>query len=82
MTTQHPEVDADHIDDKPRSRTVRGSRLLQDRFSAEELQAMIDLYCSGTSARMVAERYGGRPTLGQAAPACPWCTARPPDIAS
>ena len=34
------------------------SRLLRDRFSAEELQAMIDLYRSGTLARIVAERYG------------------------
>lgn len=34
------------------------SRLLQDRFSAEELQAMVDLYRSGAPARMVAERYG------------------------
>jgi hypothetical protein len=29
---------------------------LRDRFSAEELQAMIDRYRSGDTARMVAER--------------------------
>jgi hypothetical protein len=33
------------------------SRWLGDRFSAEELQAMIDLYCSGAPAREVAETY-------------------------
>lgn len=37
---------------------VRTARLLRDRFSAEGLQAMIDLYRSGTPARIVAERYG------------------------
>ncbi|MGH3974832.1 MAG: helix-turn-helix domain-containing protein, partial [Pseudonocardiaceae bacterium] len=45
----------------PRAAEERGrsrSRWLRDRFSAEELQAMIDLYRSGTPARMVAERYG------------------------
>lgn len=45
------------------SRTVEESnrsrlRLLRDRFSAEELQSMIDLFRSGTPARIVAERYG------------------------
>lgn len=34
------------------------SRWLRDRFSAGELQAMIDLYRSGVPARVVAERYG------------------------
>lgn len=33
------------------------SRWLRDRFSAEELQTMIDLYCSGVPAREVAETY-------------------------
>jgi transposase len=33
-------------------------RLLWDRFSVEELQAMIDLYRSGMLVHMVAERYG------------------------
>lgn len=31
---------------------------LRDRFSAEDLQAMIDLYRSGTTARQVAEKFG------------------------
>jgi len=34
------------------------SRWLRERFSAEELQAMIDLYRSGAPARVVAEQYG------------------------
>lgn len=33
------------------------SRWLRDRFPAEELQAMIDLYCAGAPAREVAEKY-------------------------
>lgn len=33
------------------------SRWLRDRFSAEELQAMVDLYCSGVPAGEVAEKY-------------------------
>jgi len=38
--------------------TVIRSRRLRDRFSPEDLQAMIDLYRSGTTARQVAEKYG------------------------
>jgi hypothetical protein len=38
-------------------RVVR-SRRLRDRFSAEDLQAMIDLYRSGTTAKQVAEKFG------------------------
>ena len=34
-----------------------GSRRLHDRFSSEDLQAMIDLYRSGTTARQVAEKF-------------------------
>ncbi|MGH3871311.1 MAG: helix-turn-helix domain-containing protein [Pseudonocardiaceae bacterium] len=34
------------------------SRWLRHRFTAEERQAMIDLYRSGAPARVVAERYG------------------------
>jgi DNA-directed RNA polymerase specialized sigma24 family protein len=34
------------------------SRRLDDRFSPEDLQAMIDLYRSGVTAREVAEKFG------------------------
>jgi len=34
------------------------SRRLRDRFSAEDLQVMINLYRSGTTARQVAEMFG------------------------
>lgn len=34
------------------------SRWLRHRFTAEDQQAMIDLYRSGAPARVVAERYG------------------------
>lgn len=34
------------------------SRRLRDRFSSEDLQTMIDLYRSGTTARQVAEKFG------------------------
>jgi hypothetical protein len=34
------------------------SRRLHDRFSSEDLQAMIDLYRSGITAREVAEKFG------------------------
>jgi helix-turn-helix resolvase-like protein len=34
------------------------SRRLCDRFSPEDLQTMIDLYRSGTTARQVAEKFG------------------------
>ncbi|MGH3937397.1 MAG: helix-turn-helix domain-containing protein [Pseudonocardiaceae bacterium] len=33
------------------------SRRLRDRFSSEDLQSMIDLYRSGTTASQVAERF-------------------------
>jgi DNA-directed RNA polymerase specialized sigma24 family protein len=38
--------------------TVVRSRRLRDRFSPQDLQAMIDLYRSGTTARRVAESFG------------------------
>jgi helix-turn-helix resolvase-like protein len=38
--------------------SVVRSRRLRDRFSSEDLQSMIDLYQSGTTARQVAERFG------------------------
>jgi hypothetical protein len=38
-------------------RAVR-SRRLRDRFSQEELQIMINLYRSGTTARQVADKFG------------------------
>jgi DNA invertase Pin-like site-specific DNA recombinase len=34
------------------------SRRLRDRFSSDELQTMIDLYKSGTTAKQVAEKFG------------------------
>ena len=34
------------------------SRRLRDRFSPQDLQAMIDLYRSGTTAKQVAEKFG------------------------
>jgi hypothetical protein len=34
------------------------SRRLRDRFSAEDLQVMIDLYRSGTTARQITEMFG------------------------
>ena len=33
-------------------------RRLRDRFSSADLQAMIDLYRTGTTARQVAEKFG------------------------
>ena len=36
---------------------VTRSRRLRDRFSAEDLQVMIDLYRSGTTAKQVAEKF-------------------------
>lgn len=38
--------------------SVTRSRRLCDRFSPEDLQAMIDLYRSGTTARQVAAMFG------------------------
>jgi hypothetical protein len=38
--------------------SVVRSRRLRDRFSSEDLQSMIALYQSGTTARQVAERFG------------------------
>jgi hypothetical protein len=34
------------------------SRRLRDRFSLGDLQVMVDLYLSGTTARQVAEKFG------------------------
>ncbi len=42
------------VEESGRSR----SRLLRHRFSAEELQAMVDLYRFGAPARAVAGKYG------------------------
>jgi len=36
---------------------VARSRWLRDRFSSEDLQAMIDLYSSGITAKQVAEKF-------------------------
>lgn len=38
--------------------SVIRSRRLRDRFPPEDLQAMIDLYRSGVTARQVAEKFG------------------------
>jgi transposase-like protein len=38
--------------------SVLRSRRLRDRFSPDDLLAMIDLYRSGTTAKRVAEKYG------------------------
>jgi hypothetical protein len=38
--------------------SVVRSRRLPDRFSSKDLQTMIDLYQSGTTARQVAEKFG------------------------
>jgi DNA invertase Pin-like site-specific DNA recombinase len=38
--------------------TVVRSRRLRDRFCSEDLQTMIALYRSGTTARLVAEKFG------------------------
>jgi DNA-binding NtrC family response regulator len=38
--------------------SVLRSRRLRDRLSSDELQAMIDLYRSGTTAKQVAEKFG------------------------
>jgi Helix-turn-helix domain of resolvase len=40
------------------SESVIRSRRMRDRFSPEDLQTMIDLYKSGTTARQVAEKFG------------------------
>jgi hypothetical protein len=40
------------------SESVVRSRRLCDRFSSKDLQTMIDLYQSGTTARQVAEKFG------------------------
>jgi hypothetical protein len=37
---------------------VTRSRQLRDRFSSGDLQAMIDLYRSGTTAKQVAQKFG------------------------
>jgi DNA-binding CsgD family transcriptional regulator len=37
---------------------VTRSRWLRDRFSLSDLQVMIDLYRSGTTAKQVAEKFG------------------------
>jgi hypothetical protein len=43
---------------KVTTESVVRSRRLRDRFSSEDLQIMIDLYRSGTTARQVAEKFG------------------------
>jgi DNA-directed RNA polymerase specialized sigma24 family protein len=34
------------------------SRRLRDRFSPDDLQVMVDLYLSGTTAKQIAEKFG------------------------
>jgi hypothetical protein len=43
---------------KVAAESVVRSRRLRDRFSPEDLQVIIDLYRSGTTARAVAEKFG------------------------
>jgi DNA-binding NarL/FixJ family response regulator len=43
---------------KVTTESVVRSRRLRDRFSSEDLQIMIDLYRSGTTAKQVAEKFG------------------------
>ena len=38
--------------------SVVRSRRLRDRFSPDDLQVMIDLYRSGTTAKQIAEKFG------------------------
>ena len=51
-------------DDEPKCRTMGDVRSvtrwwsLRDRFSPEDLQTMIDLYKSGTTAKQVADKFG------------------------
>ena len=54
-------LDASQDDDarsKVTTESVVRSRRLRDRFSSEDLQSMIDLYGSGTTAWGVAEKFG------------------------
>ena len=44
--------------DKVAVESVIRSRRLRDRFSSDDLQVMIDLYRSGATARVVAEKFG------------------------
>ena len=43
---------------KVAAESVIRSRRLRDRFSSEDLQVMIDLYRSGATAKLVAEKFG------------------------
>lgn len=43
---------------KVAAESVVRSRRLRDRFSPEDLQVMIDLYKSGTTAKQIAEKFG------------------------
>ena len=43
---------------KAAAESVVRSRRLRDRFSQDDLQSMIDLYRSGTTAKQVAEKFG------------------------
>lgn len=49
--------DGDMGTEMPTESVIR-SRRLRDRFFREDLQTMIDLYRSGTTARQVAEKFG------------------------
>jgi DNA-directed RNA polymerase specialized sigma24 family protein len=46
------------VDVESTTESVIRSRRLRDRFPPEDLQAMIDLYRSGITARQVAEKFG------------------------
>jgi hypothetical protein len=46
------------VDVESITESVIRSRGLRDRFPPEDLQAMIDLYGSGITARQVAEKFG------------------------
>jgi hypothetical protein len=46
------------VDVESTTESVIRSRRLRDRFSSEDLQAMISLYRVGTTAREVAEKFG------------------------
>lgn len=48
----------DWVGVKVTTECVIRSRRLRDRFSPEDLQIMIDLYRSGTTAKQVAEKFG------------------------
>lgn len=50
--------ETDSSADSGEAHSATRSRSLCDRFSPEDLQTMIDLYKSGTTAKQVAEKFG------------------------